>query len=606
MGEFSAHRVTIGVGERILIATAVDLYVATYGDDVLNSGVEPGSPFKTLARAFEWLSDKYISDFGFVTINVRSGIYDVEDSLIFDHPQGSRVAIIGAEPETLLLQYVSNYRTTGFTADGYAKYYTGVKHGITMTCVRPSDSTVYASITSGNAVPATHGISGAGVLIEDYDLVYREDYNPAYYYASYPFHPRNNIVRQGSILGCHKLTGITLGTLAIESSIRDDWFCIPAGTSMAWGRMYGNPQIGVSYINGSCANPQDTSELQTNSWFLDAYTSTNVQRRGHYLSNVPVGYYGTNATTGIPVGATANIVGSSFPSSSLDGKTATYIYQGITATGLTGWYTSTGPAGSFLNDAVNFGKNYHEHNPVNGISGIGGSGSWGSVNSNRITVKLIPTVLRRFGNILTVKNGGLRKIKNVFFDGMEMPSHYNLIGAGSRNVTSGYSNKAAITITSAKVGYPVINEPTSFGDGLCTNVGVKDFHVGTYINDGSNANLGKVVASNCSYGLITNNKSTVYTEGSVCTGMGAVGFGSFNASTLVANRCFAAFSGQSLVALRMKGATAAFQENSFIHGQTYTTPDNKIKGTVWDWDAREKMLYVAVRVGALESGSPIN
>jgi hypothetical protein len=88
--------------------------------------------------------------------------------------------------------------------------------------------------------------------------------------------------------------------------------------------------------------------------------------------------------------------------------------------------------------------------------------------------------------------------------------------------------------------------------------------------------------------------------------MGSMAFGAFNSSSMIAERCFAAFSGQSIVSIRLKqaGATQDFADNSFNHGQTFATPDGKVKGTVWDWDPREKMLSVAVRVGALESGDP--
>ena len=107
MGEFSAHRITISPGERVVIATKVNLYVSPFGDDVLNSGVEDDSPFRTPKRAIEWLGDKYISDFGFVTINFAPGIYELDQELVFDHEQGNRVAFVGADPETLLLQHLS-------------------------------------------------------------------------------------------------------------------------------------------------------------------------------------------------------------------------------------------------------------------------------------------------------------------------------------------------------------------------------------------------------------------------------------------------------------------------------------------------------------------
>jgi hypothetical protein len=607
MGEFSAHRITVSAGERVVIATPVNLYVNPIGDDVLNSGIEEDSPFRTPARAIEWLNDKYISEFGFVTINFAAGIYDLSESLVFDHDQGDRVAFVGAEPETLLLQYVSYYKTSGFTAGntGYYKYYSGVKHGITLACVRPSDSTVYAPIGSSNAISNVCGVSGSGVLIEDYDLVFKDDYNPAYFYAAYPFHPRNNIVRQGSILGCHKLWGVTGGIITLQSSIRDDWFSIPAGTSSSWGRFYGNAQMGVSYFNNTVAVPSDytdQAENTNNVWMIPNNNVASIDKKGHYLSSVPVGYFGTNATTGITIGATANLMGVSFPNGSTSGKTASFTWQEYNGTNYAGWYTATGPNGSFLNDTILFGSNYHEHTPVSGTGGMGVSGSWRSINSNRITVKLIPTVFRRFGNILKISGNGLRKIQNIFFDGVDMQSHYKLIG----NSETGYSNKVAVYAKNTRVGESVSNEPDGLGAGLFGNSGVKDFHVGFYADHGTDAYLGKLIASNCSYGIIANNGSNIVTLGSVCSGMASTGFGAFGSSSMVADRCFASFVGQSHVTLRLKQVSGStLSDSSFIPGATYASPDGRIKGTVWDWDPRDKTLVVAVRVGMLEGGDAI-
>ena len=607
MGEFSAHRITLSAGERVVIATPVNLYVNLIGDDVLNSGIEEDSPFRTPARAIEWLGDKYISELGFVTINFAAGIYDLPNQLIFDHDQGDRVAFVGAEPEILLLQYVSNYKTSGFTAGntGYYKYYSGVKHGITLTCVRPNDSTVYAPIGSSNAISTAHGVSGSGVLIEDYDLVFKDDYNPAYFYSAYPFHPRNNIVRQGSILGCHKLWGVTGGTITLQSSIRDDWFSIPAGNSSSWGRFYGNAQMGVSYFSNTVTVPSintDQTENINNVWMIANNNNGVTDMKGHYLSSVPVGYFGTNATNGITNGSTANFLGVSFPNASISGKTAAFIWQDYTGTNYDGWYAATGPNGSFLNDTVLFGKNYHEHTPVSGTGGMGVSGSWRSINTNNITVKLVPTVFRRFGNILSITGGGLRKIKNIFFDGKDMQSHYKLVGSSE----TGYSNKFAVYAKNTRVGEAVLNEPTGLGDGLFISTGVKDFHVGFYADHGTDANLGRLMVSNCSYGIIANNGSSVVTTGSVCTGMASTGFGAFGSSSMVADRCFASFVGQSHVTIRLKQVSGSTLSNSsFIAGTTYASPDGRIKGTVWDWDPRDKTLVVAVRVGMFEGGDAI-
>lgn len=616
MAEFSAHRVTVPepADNRVAISTLVNLYVSPLGDDVLNSGIEEGSPFRTPKRAIRWLGDKIITETGFVTVNFTGGIYDIEEELVLDHDQGDRVAFIGADPEILLLQEVSYYKTSDFSASGSALgyYSNGLTHGITMTCVRPSDATPYVEITGSNPISSICSSNGVGVLIEDYDLVFNDEYNPMYFYAAYPYHPRNNIARTSSILGAHVLRGVSGSRLFIESTIRDNWICLPHSVNTTvggggWGRFYGNKTMKNFYrrnptTTDADGNTFDTAEpIETALYMNSINVSPAGLQRGHYLSSVPVGYYGTTTTTGITVGGTANFVGATFPTGNTSGSTKGYIYQGITQSNLNGWFTATGPNGSILNDTLLFGNNYHEHNPVSPY-GFSYNSPLSSINTNRLTVKLIPTVFRRYGNILRIGGGGMRCIKNVFFDGQQMFAHYRLIGGPEY----GISNKCAVYVYSTKVGEIVSSEPDGLPNGFFSNSGAKDFHVGFFADRGSNAFLGKFVTSNCSYGIIANSKSTIQTIGSVCTGMGAVGIGAMSASNMVADRCFVSFCGQSHVTIRIKDSGVTLSDNSFIPGQTFGTPENpsRIKGTVWDWDSREKTLTIAVRNGLFEGTNP--
>jgi hypothetical protein len=108
--------------------------------------------------------------------------------------------------------------------------------------------------------------------------------------------------------------------------------------------------------------------------------------------------------------------------------------------------------------------------------------------------------------------------------------------------------------------------------------------------------------------VVSNNKSNVTTIGSVCTGIASGAFCSFTSSNLVADRCFASFVGQSLVNLRIKQNAAGTTLNfsTFVQGQTFSTPDGRIKGTVWDWDPRDKNLTIAVKAGTLEGADVIH
>jgi hypothetical protein len=620
MGEFSAHRVTVDPGEKVVVTTNLNLYVSPYGDDLIYSGLEEGSPFKTPQRAFDFLQDKIISEAGFVTINFAPGIYDLDDIIEIDHPQGERIALVGAEPEVLRLHSVNYYSSYGWTAAGVSGFYSGMNHGITMLCVRPDTSTVFANITEGvNSVVSR--TNGYGVIVEDYDLINDSNYNPTYFYASYPRDPRNNLLRQASILGCHKLTGVTGGFLSLDSSIRDEWFLVPlASGNTSWGRYFGNA-VPDAYISGNTGVTGGFVDFGPNIPLLDwnvLFDGNGQSTRRSYHKTIPIGFYGTNSLTGISSGYTFNFIGATFPSSSLSGKTASYTgamdIENVFGSTELKHYSYTGPANSQLNDSVRFGNNYHLYDERigrlrGGRIGLdlysqaeGNPSAIGHVvNTNKVSVTIIPTVFRKMGHIISVKSGGLRKIKNIFFDGIAMPYFYSLIGPGRMNDT-GYSNKCAVYSSSSKLGEPVVNELSGLGNGLFSNVGIKDFHVGVYCDKNTNGNLGTVSISNCSYAMISNKGSSIRTYGSTSTGC-MFGFCSMNASSMLADRCFASFSGHSIVELKLKdkaGSTLDFNSESFYHGQTYASSDGKIRGTVYDWDASQKTLSVAVRHGILE------
>lgn len=623
MGEFSAHRINVASGEKVAITNPnYTIYVReTGGNDDLNSGIELGSPYRTLYKAVEHLSDKIITEAGFVTIDVGPGIWTFEDGpLDFDHPQGERIAIVGAPVQLLLLKHVDYYKTTGYTAAGFSGFYSGVLHGITMSCCFPSVNSIFEEIQTDD-VEFIYTTPGCGVIVEDYTLVFNKDYNPAFYYVSYPYEFRSNIARQASILGCHKLLAYgqtagsspPLGKIAVQSSIKDTWFCTPmpiinggqtasimvGNAQNQWTRFFGNPYRGNMYDKASLSD-SDVFDISTGVTF---WINTSSSLRRFMMSSIPVGYYGTNASNGNPIGATSNVRGLTYPAHNGFGTTASYIkqpWEGGAET--TVFFTATGPAATVLNDAIRFGPNYHTYSiNVMGTSGEGFSAGWKTVNKNDVTVKIIPTVFKRNGTIMNVKSGGLRKIKNIFFDGDSQPFHYGLLGSGQYN-TSGYSNKCGLYATGSKMGENVLNEPTGLGNGLLSNVGFKDFHVGIYCDRSTTANIGIAVVSNCSYSVISNNASYVKLFGSISTGS-VNGFCAFNGSTISTDRCFSAFSGHSIVELKLKdklGSTADFSESSFNAGQTYSSPDGKIRGTVYHWDTTEKTLSIAIRTGALE------
>lgn len=607
MAEFSAHRVTLPAGDRVAIATNLNLYVSPYGDDVINTGIDFGSPFKTIERAIEWLGDKYISKTGFVTINFAAGIYDLTNELVFDHPEGERIALVGAEPETLILQSVDSYITKGFTADQFSPFYSNTRHLVGIKCVRPDDSAGYVEIDQGSASQNAMTLieNGYGVIVEDYDFVYNSSYNPVGFYTSFPNNGRNLIIRGASIMGCHKLISASGNGsfLTLESTIRDDWMAIPLIGPNNIRFFWGNAQNGVTYFSsgapfGYCGNASDVSEDISNN-------SLNNSNYKHSFSTVPSGYYGTVNTSGIPSFAVTNVIGLTLPlgivvSGTTGAFTQNSIYEGNGTPRPASYSYANGSTYSFINDTTLLGNNHHKWDAL--LGGFGNTANLRTNNSNRITVKVIPTVFRRFGNIISIPASGLRKIKNIFFNGKNMCYHYGMISSGLSS-TESYSNKMAIYASNSKLGEAVENEPEGLGSGLCTNVGVVNFHTAVLCDNHTRCNLGKIVASNCSFGVFANDGSSVQTSGSVCTGIASNAFSAINSSTMTMERCYSAFTGQSLVTLKLKSG-GTFAENSFIPGQTYSSPDGKITGTVWDWNSRDRILNIAVRVGSAEGGDP--
>jgi hypothetical protein len=445
--------------------------------------------------------------------------------------------------------------------------------------------------------------------------------------------------------GSSLASGTTGGFLSINSTIRDEWFLVPmASGNTSWGRYFGNAVPGAyisetkkigdpAFHNGNdidYGSSADGGLASSNFvlWDTNVFNNTHGQNRKVYHRTIPLGFYGSTASTGISSGYMANFIGTTYPTGSTAGKTAAYIgvrtsaeipgnpFQFLFNDETTRHYSFTGPANSQMNDSIRFGNNYHVYDDRIGYQRGGRIGNYlyeqankttptnligHVVNSNKVSVTILPTVFKKMGHVISIKSGGLRKIKNIFFDGVAMPYFYSLIGAGRMNDT-GYSNKCAVYASSSKLGEPVANEPDGFGNGLFSNVGIRDYHVGVYCDKNTNGNLGTVSLSNCSYGMVANKGSSVRTYGSTSTGC-MYGFSALNASSMLADRCFAAFSGHSIVELKLKdkaGSTLDFSTDSFYHGQTYASSDGKIRGTVYDWDASQKTLTVAVRHGVLE------
>ena len=114
--EYSALNLSAARGFLFAINEPLTLYVATDGNNEINTGLSIDSPWATPHRALTYLKDKFIGDGAIVTIKCAAGNYLFDENIVVSHPCGDRIAIVGANPLELTLAQVDDYiDTTGKT-----------------------------------------------------------------------------------------------------------------------------------------------------------------------------------------------------------------------------------------------------------------------------------------------------------------------------------------------------------------------------------------------------------------------------------------------------------------------------------------------------------
>lgn len=90
--------------------------VITIINDVITKKVYgAGADFVDFDEAFAWLSQRTISSRGFVTLQLAAGNFPITKKIIFQHPNGNRIAILGATLKTALPKN-TEYQITGNSA----------------------------------------------------------------------------------------------------------------------------------------------------------------------------------------------------------------------------------------------------------------------------------------------------------------------------------------------------------------------------------------------------------------------------------------------------------------------------------------------------------
>lgn len=139
---------------RQLLTSNINLYVATTGSDITNTGLTAGSPFATMQKAWNTLLQNYDLGGNTATINVAAGTYAAGIVALSSLPGYGSVVVLATGPVTLSVTNASCFQATtgaqytvsgGFTLSATGS---GIGQGFGVTC---SQGSIYvgAGITFG-------------------------------------------------------------------------------------------------------------------------------------------------------------------------------------------------------------------------------------------------------------------------------------------------------------------------------------------------------------------------------------------------------------------------------------------------------------------------
>lgn len=245
------------------IGTAIDIYVdPSYGDDNLNSGLSLVAPFRTLSKAFSYLRDKYITEQGFVTINLSEGVHDLDGDLRFSHPNGDRIALAGNASNSYNLKEVTSYSDSSISLSGAV----GHTHDIQMVVVNPTDFST------------AHGYDGSTgsirLIIRDSSIASNTSSVNRKRFGNY------TMAKLIAIVGSHKIKSYTSSTFTLSSDVKNLPFVHRLSNNLV-GSTSGYHSLGGNGTNN-----------------LDSWTAT-------ILNASPVGFYGNNDSVGVGANTSA-------------------------------------------------------------------------------------------------------------------------------------------------------------------------------------------------------------------------------------------------------------------------------------------------------------
>jgi hypothetical protein len=245
------------------IGTPINIYVdSTYGDDNTNSGLSLVAPFRSLSKAFSYLRDKYITEQGFVTINLSEGTHTIDSDLRFSHPNGDRIALSGVATNSYNLKQVTSYSDSTISQSGAV----GHTHDIGIVVVNP------ITLSTEHGYDGTTG--SIRLVLRDSTIANNTSTVNRRKFANY------TAAKLTAIVGSHKIKSYTSATMTLSSDVKNLPFVQRLSNNLV------GATVGYHSIGGNGTNN------------LDTWTGT-------ILNASPVGQYGNLESVGAGANTTA-------------------------------------------------------------------------------------------------------------------------------------------------------------------------------------------------------------------------------------------------------------------------------------------------------------
>lgn len=165
---FRRQRSDIGI-----IRSDTNIFVSTTGNDN-NSGLTESKPFRTIAKAFDYLKGYHILDGATVTVTLAAGKYRITEQVVMDHPQGSQITLKGYNGTNGNVESIGSYEDTSTYSGRVAgKTYIKIQRTLNDTPVNNLTGERYDMQirydASGSGIPQSSTATGNYIVVSPLD-----------------------------------------------------------------------------------------------------------------------------------------------------------------------------------------------------------------------------------------------------------------------------------------------------------------------------------------------------------------------------------------------------------------------------------------------------